>query len=129
MVVPDGWVSGGHLDRRNAWNLRDLRSVQPAPLLPAIEPHPIVVLAGGATHPVAFACHYAPNLAASAKDITGLRINSWIAVGYDNVHRIPVHERVSVCGRIARRKRVFQCLVDCLLRANLFFGAKPIVER
>jgi hypothetical protein len=34
-----------------------------------------------------------------------------------------------VRGRIARRKSVFQCLVDCLLRANLFFGAKPIVRR
>jgi hypothetical protein len=49
-------------------------AVQPAPLLPVIEPHPIIVLAGGATNPVAFTRHYAPNLAVSTEDIARLRI-------------------------------------------------------
>jgi hypothetical protein len=63
--------------------LRDLRAVQPAPLLPVFEPHPIVVIAGFATHPIAFTGHYAPNLAVSTDDIAALRIDSWIAVGHD----------------------------------------------
>jgi hypothetical protein len=67
-------------------------AVQPTPLLPVVEPHPIVVHTGGATHPVAFARLYAPNLTVSADRVAPLRIDSWITGGYDNLHCISVCE-------------------------------------
>jgi hypothetical protein len=62
--------------------------------LPVIEPHPIVVLAGGATHPIAFPRHYAPNLAVSTKDIAALWLDSWIARRDDHLRRISVREQL-----------------------------------
>jgi hypothetical protein len=63
---------------------------QPAPLSPVVDQHPIVVFAGGASHPIAFARHYAPNLAVSTKDIARLWIDSWIAVRSDHLRHISV---------------------------------------
>jgi hypothetical protein len=71
--------------------------------LPVIEPHPIVVFAGGASHSIAFTRHYAPNLTVSAKAISRLWIDSWIAVGYDHVRRISVRETTPAKGFTSTR--------------------------
>jgi hypothetical protein len=47
-----------------------------------------VVLAGGATHPVALTCHNASNLAVSADHVAPLRIDSRITVGYDHLRHV-----------------------------------------
>jgi hypothetical protein len=62
-------------------------AIQPAPLSPVIEPHPIVIFAGGASHENALACHHAPNLTVSAKDIAGLRVHAGIARLHDLHYR------------------------------------------
>jgi hypothetical protein len=107
--------------------------------LPGIEPHPIAVLAGFASHQIALACHYAPNLAVSADHVAPLRIDSWIAVGHDHLHRTSLRPATKSClaalrlvrGRIARRKRVFRGLIDCPIFGvtNLVFGVEPIIDR